>query len=138
MSDSKIDGVDGILAQLDNLVSVQRYTQALQTACALVERSAKQKAPKGDGALRQSITSTVADMKGIVFTPLEYAPYVEYGTGLFAEGGNGRTWDLPWAYQDERGEWHTSSGQEPHPFMRPALDENRQQILALLRGGNKR
>jgi len=52
-----------------------------------VEAEAKKNAPKGTGELRRSITSRVEDDKGIVYTPLEYAPYVEYGTGLFAENG---------------------------------------------------
>lgn len=110
--------------------------EALEKACLLVERSARQKAPKDNGALGRSITSMVEregdECRGIVFTPLEYAPYVEYGTGLFAEGGNGRK-DVPWCYQDDKGEWHSTSGQHPQPFMRPALDENREKILRLLK-----
>ena len=70
-------------------------------------------------------------IEGVVFTPLEYAPYVEYGTGLFAEEGGRK--DVPWCYQDDEGEWHTTSGQHPQPFMRPALDENREQILRILK-----
>jgi hypothetical protein len=62
--------------------------------------------------LRQSITSTVKDLEGIVYTPLEYAPYVEYGTGLFAENG-GRT-DVPWCYMDEKtGEFIWTNGMKP-------------------------
>ncbi|WP_299043873.1 hypothetical protein [uncultured Campylobacter sp.] len=47
-------------------------------------------------------------MVGVVYTPLEYAPYVEYGTGLFAvEGGRA---DVPWSYQNDKGEWISTSG----------------------------
>ena len=106
-------------------------------ACTLVERAAKQKAPKDNGELRRSITSKVEqdgnDVKGIVFTPLEYAPYVEFGTGLFAEEG-GRT-NVPWCYQDDKGEWHSTSGMHPQPYMRPALNENREQIKRILKEG---
>jgi HK97 gp10 family phage protein len=95
------------------------------------------KAPKGTGELRRSITSKVdeegGDLVGIVYTPLEYAPYVEYGTGLFAEEGGRK--DVPWHYQDDEGEWHTTSGQHPQPFMRPALNENREQIIRILKEG---
>lgn len=131
----KFEGLDKVIKRLDNISSPENITQALGKACAIVERDAKQKAPKGNGELRRSITSTIQDLKGIVFTPLEYAPYVEYGTGLFAEDGNGRTWDLPWSYQDEKGEWHSSSGQDPYPFMRPALDENRTEIIRIIKEG---
>lgn len=115
---------------LDSLADEQAINAAIGKACALVERSAKEKAPKDTGALRRSITSEVANKEGVVFTPLEYAPYVEYGTGLFAESGGRK--DVPWNYQDDKGEWHSTSGQRPQPFMRPALDENREQIVKII------
>lgn len=121
--------------KLDGLLDSNKLEAAMGRACALVEREAKIKAPKGAGELRRSITSRIeqdgADVKGVVFTPLEYAPYVEYGTGLFAEQG-GRQ-DVPWHYQDDKGEWHTTSGMHPSPYMRPALDENREEIKRILK-----
>lgn len=132
----KFEGIKDIEKSLDNIADTSNIAAALGKACALVERTAKQNAPKGNGALRNSITSTVEGDKGIVYTPLEYAPYVEYGTGLFAEGGNGRK-DVPWSYQDEKGEWYTTEGMQPHPFLRPALEENRAEIVRLLKGGIK-
>lgn len=119
----------------DLLDSVE-LRSALGRACALVERDAKEKAPKDTGALRRSITSEVGingegQLEGTVFTPLEYAPYVEYGTGLFAEKGGRK--DVPWNYQDDEGNWHSTSGQRPQPFMRPALNENREAILRILK-----
>jgi HK97 gp10 family phage protein len=126
----KFEGLDEILDKLDKISSDANIEGALGTCCALVERSAKQKAPKDNGELRRSITSKVEGTQGIVFTPLEYAPYVEYGTGLFAESG-GRM-DVPWNYQDDEGEWHSTSGQKPQPFMRPALEENQETIKRLL------
>lgn len=127
----KFDGLDEILDSLDNLYDMVGYSKGLEKACALVEKSAKQKAPKDNGELRRSITSKVEDLSGIVYTPLEYAPYVEYGTGLFAESG-GRQ-DVPWNYKDDEGNWHSTSGMKPQPFMRPALDENRQAILRVIK-----
>ena len=59
---------------------------------------------------------------------------VEYGTGLFAENGNGRK-DVPWNYQDDKGEWHSTRGQKPQPFMRPALNENRTEIIRIIKEG---
>lgn len=128
---SKISGIEEVLDRLDSLVDEDKIQAALGKACALVERAAKEKAPKGSGELRRSITSKIEGNTGTVFTPLEYAPYVEYGTGLFAEEG-GRL-DVPWNYQDDKGEWHKTSGQHPQPFMRPALDENREQIKRIIK-----
>ena len=130
-------GLDDVLKGLEEAASIDNYEDALKKACALVERSAKQKAPKGNGELRRSIESKIErdsdTIRGVVFTALEYAPYVEYGTGLFAE--NGGRQDVPWNYQDDKGNWHSTSGQHPQPYMRPALDENREKILRIIKEG---
>ena len=126
----ELEGIDEILEALDGLDG-ENVDKALKKACLLVERSAKQKAPKDKGELARSITSEVNGKTGTVFTPLEYAPYVEYGTGLFAESG-GRA-DVPWCYQDDEGVWHSTSGQHPQPFMRPALNENRERVIEILK-----
>lgn len=128
----KIDA-NSLLKRIDKMGSETNISAAIGKACALVEGEAKKKAPKDTGALRRSISSTVKGTEGIVFTPLEYAPYVEYGTGLFAEEGGRK--DVPWYYKDEEGKWHRSSGQHPHPYMRPALNENREEILRLIKEG---
>lgn len=133
MSDIRLEGLEEVLGALDDLADTSNLNAALGKACALVERSAKQKAPKDTGDLRRSITSKVEGTEGVVYTPLEYAPYVEYGTGLFAE--NGGRQDVPWNYQDDKGEWHSTSGQKPQPYMRPALNENREEILRIIKEG---
>ena len=133
-SDIKIEGLEEIQERLEGLIDVNNLAAAVGKACALVERSAKQKAPKDTGELRRSITSKIIiegnDATGVVYTPLEYAPYIEFGTGLFAENGGRK--DVPWNYQDDKGEWHSTSGQKPRPFMRPALNENREQIKRII------
>lgn len=131
----KIDirGDKELIKKLESMVDSRNIEEALGKACALVERSAKEKAPKGTGELRRSIASKVENQEGIVYSPLEYAPYVEYGTGLFAEDG-GRT-DVPWVYKDDEGNWHTTSGQKPQPYLRPALHENRKKIVEIIKEG---
>lgn len=126
----RIEGVEAVNKALAAIGNESRFTPALGRACAIVERAAKEKAPKGTGELRRSITSEIDGLQGIVFTPLEYAPYVEYGTGLFAENGGRK--DVPWHYQDEKGEWHSTNGMEPRPYMRPALNDNREEIIRIL------
>ena len=128
-------GLEDLTDELDGLLDAAKVEAALKKCCAIVERDAKKKAPKGDGDLRRSIKSKVENETGIVFTNLEYAPYVEYGTGLFAEGGNGRK-DVPWAYEDEKtGKLIWTSGMHPQPYLRPALNENREEIKRILLGG---
>ena len=60
----------------------------------------------------------------------EYAPYVEYGTGIYAKDGNGRK--TPWTYKDERtGEWIRTRGGRPHPFMETGYNAARKVIDTL-------
>ena len=127
----QIEGVEGVLAQLEKVADTQQIGKAVGQACAVVERAAKQKAPKKSGDLRRSIQSEVNGTEGIVFTPLDYAPYVEYGTGLFAENGGRK--DVPWWYKNDDGKWVSSRGQHPQPFMRPAAQESREKVLRLLK-----
>ena len=129
-----IQNMDSIIARLEHLTDDGKMLSAMGKACSLVERRAKQLAPKDTGQLRNSITSKVErdgnDVVGVVFTPKEYAPYVEYGTGLFAENGGRKD---GWAYEDEKtGEKIWTRGQRPHPYLRPALNENREKILKIL------
>ena len=135
----EIEGIGKVLKRLEKLSNTENIEKAMGKACAVVEAAAQQNAPKDTGALRNSITSKVENrnghIEGVIFTPLEYAPYVEYGTGLFAESGGRK--DVPWNYQDDKGEWHSTSGQKPQPFMRPAIEDNRNKIIEILGEGIK-
>jgi HK97 gp10 family phage protein len=131
---TSIDGLDKLIKRIDDIADADKIKVAMGKCCALVERTAKQTAPKDTGALRNSIQSTIKsdgwDIKGVIFSPLEYAPYVEYGTGLFAETGGRKT---PWAYEDEKtGKIIFTRGQKPHPYLRPALFENKNKVIKLL------
>ena len=131
---SEIQGLEEILQRIDNIADTSGLMAAMGKCCALVERTAKQTAPKDTGALRNSIQSEVQndglDIKGVIFSPLEYAPYIEYGTGLFAEENGRKT---PWTYEDEKtGERIFTRGQKPQPYLRPALFENKEKITKLL------
>lgn len=136
-----ITGIDEVINGLEKTLGVEKMTNNIGQACAIVERAAKENAPKGSGELRRSITSKVessgTQIQGTVYTPLEYAPYVEYGTGLFAKGGNGRQ-EVPWRYfNEETQEWVSTSGQHPQPYLVPALKDNRDKIIDKLREGLK-
>lgn len=134
----EVEGLEQLTKLIEDIANTKKIEKAMGKACALIEGEAKKNAPKGAGDLRRSIESKVEvegeEVIGTVFTPLEYAPYVEYGTGLFAEGGNGRK-EVPWSYQDDEGEWHSTSGMHPHPFMRPALEENRKKAMRIITEG---
>ena len=152
----EINGLEVALGRLDLLTDWDRVEKGINAACLLVERAAKQKAPKGE--LQQSIASKVEDFRGIVYSPLYYAPYVEYGTGLFSEHPKGGRKEVPWVYvegqynEPTKKTIHTEAsadqavamlreeglpavktyGQKPQPYLRPALDENKEEILRIL------
>lgn len=132
-----IEGSENLLSKLDKVAQAENLINAMGKACALVEGEAKRKAPKDTGELRRSIESKVENngegVQGIIFSPLEYAPYIEYGTGLFAEKG-GRA-DVPWFYVDDDGKGHVTKGIHPHPYMRPALNEQKNKIKDILKEG---
>ena len=135
-----IEGLTSLLSTLNNFTDEEKLKAKMNKCTLMVERDAKLKCPRGDnGTLRSSIYSEVTeedgDIVGIVGSTLQYAPYVEYGTGLYADGGLGRK-DVPWCYQDAKGEWWYTSGQNPQPFLNPALEENRDNILKNLGGEN--
>lgn len=110
----------------------------IEEACQVVKKAAVRKCPVDTGELQQSIKSETPgpsdDPVGIVGTNKEYAPYVEMGTGLFSANGDGRQ-DVPWKYKDAKGNWHTTSGQEPQPFLGPALRENANEVVELIAEG---
>lgn len=132
----EISGLDQIFAKIDGLTD--GLEDKMKDVTNFVERVAREKAPKDTGRLKGSIENEVKQdgttITGIVFTPVEYAPMQEFGTGLFAVNGDGRK--TGWAYENPKtGETVWTRGNRPHPFMGPALRENRELILATLKEG---
>ena len=110
-------------------------SSALDRACVGVEGAAKRKAPVRTSNLRNSITHDVRpdEMTGYVGSSVPYAPYVEIGTGIYSSQGDGRK--TPWIYTDPAtGEKVFTHGSHPHPFLKPAVDENESAILKCFEG----
>ena len=129
-----VDGSE-VIIQLDNISSnilPDAIRKALEQSCLIVEGDAKTKCPVDSGQLRQSINHKVEDNAGWVSTNVEYAPYVEIGTGIYSSEGGGR--QAPWVYQDAKGQWHRTSGGKPQPFMKPALEQNTSKIIDQFKG----
>ena len=109
--------------------------RALESAALIVEASAKALAPVGDsGELRDKIDHNVTDgtngPQAKIGSPLDYAIYVEYGTGERSENGAGRKGG--WSYQTPDGEWHHTNGMSPQPFLRPAFKRNKDKIREIV------
>lgn len=107
--------------------AMQAATIRALVKCGLAaERYAKKLCPVDTGNLRNSIAHTVdLDERAVyIGTNSEYGPYVEFGTGKYAEGGGGRP--TPWAYKDAKGNWHHTEGNRAQPFIKPAVANYRQ------------
>ena len=96
-----------------------------------------------EGRLRSSITYKTKTQKGtsdlnsvpndnevIIGTNLKYAPYVEFGTGIFAEGGGGRKTPWIYYYDGHKGKkgFRFTRGMKPQAFMRKAFDQWRNKM----------
>ena len=123
----KIEGLENLINKLDDIEKAEYIQRALTKSCLMVEAQAKVNCPVDDGQLRQSIGSEVKGNIGVIGTNVEYAPYVHQGTGIYAVNGDGRK--TRWKYQDAKGEWHSTIGQQPNPFLERALDANREEII---------
>lgn len=136
---AQILNLDRLLSKFDNLQNID-LEGPLTKACLLVENDAKKRCPVDTGQLRQSITHEVEGNTGVIGTNVEYAPYVEYGTGKYASGpyeGKGR--QTPWAFIDPKtGDLIWTAGGRPVPFLEPALLENEEEILNLIEEEIKR
>lgn len=61
-------------------------------------------------------------LTAVITVGAEYAIYVEFGTGIYAEDGNGRK--TPWIYYDNKlNRWVFTRGMHAQPFFRPAYEK---------------
>lgn len=112
----------------------QASLAGIDAALLIIQSAVKSGAPVMSGQLRDSINKKIqhlgARIEGQVGTPLMHGIYVEFGTGEFAENGNGRKGG--WFYQDSSGEWFFTWGQEPDPFMRKGFRQSKKQVKDIL------
>lgn len=94
--------------------------RALETCGLKAEGYAKKLVNAPTGRLRNSISHTVKGKDVYIGSNVEYAPYVELGTGVHYPGGR----NTPWVYQDEKGNWHRTTGQEAQPYLKPAVADH--------------
>ncbi len=128
----------GNFARLEALI-VPRITAAVDAATALVLATSQSLVPVDTGELVSSGGMEVQwkgqRVTGSVSYSSPHASFVEFGTGLIGSG----TYPYPlpqegvpitgsWIYDYKRQNWQGMSAQ---PYLRPALDQNRGEILAL-------
>jgi len=110
----------------------QQQLSWLEMASIIIEGKAVALCVVDTKYLRDSIDHQVSEKEMIAYigTPAEYAVYIEFGTGEFAENGNGRKGG--WVYKTPSGQVFFTYGQRPKPFLRPAFKDSNDQIKKLL------
>ena len=132
--DSSIQDINTLLAKINELGgnSKKALKKSIGKEINFVKREAKMLCPVDTGALRNSIRSVVKEEgTGIVaevVTNLEYASYVEFGTGI--KGENSPSPPKANVGQGYRSDW---VGQAAQPFLYPALANNKDKVLKQVR-----
>lgn len=144
MASITIKGIESLTKKLNNIAQTEKVKETMNKAVLLVHGQAKVLAPVDKGGLAGSIRPKVVtnnkQILGKVYTNLNYAPFVEFGTGI---KGNGTypnknialTYrDTPWVYTPDGGEtfYHTK-GQIAQPFMYPAIKSNEKRIKQMFK-----
>lgn len=136
------DNSDDVLARFDEICLA-----ALEEIGMRAEAYASANAPVGTtestniqhysgGTLRQSITHMVVGYEVYVGTNLTtpdgapYPVYVEYGTGIYADNGQGR--QSPWVWRDKNGDYHWTRGIPPHHFLLKAVTQHDSEYMNVL------
>lgn len=130
------DNSGDVLKQLEAVTNA-----ALEAVGLAAEAHAKEGAPVGTtrstgiknyhgGSLRKSLTHKVVGGEVYVGTNMSvmyrgrrisYPIFVEYGTGIYADGGKGR--QTPWVWRDKNGKFHYTRGMKPRHFLRNAISD---------------
>lgn len=82
------------------------------------------------GRLRNSVAHTVVKEDVYIGTNLEYAPYHELGTGIYASQPGGR--QSPWVYYDRKGKAHRTRGLYPIHFLKKAASEHTEEYKKII------
>lgn len=131
----KVEGLESLLQKLntlgtdvDKIVDNALY-QGAQKIQGDAKRLIKAKGAFDTGRLHGSISVEAIPDGYAIGTNVEYAPYVEYGTGLLGDPTVLHTTRKCW----QNGNWHTFRGMKARPYLRPALNINKKYVAKLVR-----
>nr|DAN38913.1 MAG TPA: putative tail-component [Caudoviricetes sp.] len=85
----------------------------LEEACGEIESRTKRNTRVDTGKTKSSFQHKIdeGDLTGYIGSNYQNAIWEEFGTGMYAVNGNGRT--TPWIYEDEHGVKHYTRGKTP-------------------------
>ena len=118
----------------DNSIKVigaieRELLNALEEASGELEGQVKDNSRVDTGKTRDSWNHKVDEHKFEAYVGSNYqnAIWEEFGTGIYAQNGNGRK-DVPWVYQDEQGKWHRTKGKKPSRALHNAFNDMKNRI----------
>lgn len=126
-----------LMVKLDNCANID-LTRPLLKVGNDIEVKAKENCngrfAEPTDTLKRSIRTELVGSNSVeVGTNLEYAVYVEHGTGIYAFDGVGRASSpehpIPWTYRGSDGLFHTTYGVRPRPFLIPAFNSKKYNFL---------
>lgn len=122
------------LERIKNLERDQRVNQALGRGAAYIQAQVKLLTPVDTGNLRNKIISQQAKfMEWVVETNVEYAIFVEFGTGRKGDPAVPHTSKESWTYySDELKRFITTHGQEPAAMFRTGFDVAHKQAFRIV------
>lgn len=126
-----MEGLDQLLKKLDKLGGDlgKSTAKAELRAGAVIQGRVKQLCPVDTGQLRESIGNERQGDVTVVGTSVEHAIFVEYGTGKKGDPTVPHTTKEYWRYKGKGGNWVTSHGQVPRPFMRNGFSQSKDQAV---------
>lgn len=109
----------------ETLRAFERASRAALEACGQQAVSHAKKIVTAAGRRRSgfminSINSQLHGKNEYIGTNTEYANFHEFGTGIYIAGGR----QSPWAFQDEKGNWHWTRGIPPIHFIKNSVAEH--------------
>lgn len=131
MATVTIKNVDRLMQRLNKIANME-LKETMTEATKLVHGQAKMLAPVDTGNLAESIHQEVTikadNVEGRVYTNVEYAPYVEFGTGN--KGNGSYPYDVDGLELSYKEDWR---GMVAQPYMYPALKEHEKYIKSLFK-----
>lgn len=100
------------------------------------EGYAKRSTPVDTGRLRNSITHAVRGDDVYIGSNVEYAVWIELGSGIYASDGKGR--QSPWGYYDRNGKYHVTRGMKPRHMLKKAASEHTEEYKRIIEAIMKR
>ena len=141
--DMDMRGISQVIKDISRFDSMTRLKvkDVINETALNIQKGAKRRCPVDTGRLRSSITIQPVGAGGMTMqigTKVKYAPYIEYGTGKFANHPTKSGRQTPWVYPGskggrETGEMVFTHGSKPHPFLFPAFEEEKPKFIRAIR-----